>query len=91
MNNSIIIVAIIYVLGFLLTYFWLILFGRKYWIDYDPPHPNWYDDYESNATAYPSQSLIWPLLWIMAAVIGIGRGATWITQKLLDYTEKSTK
>ena len=31
------------------------------WNHYDPPHEGWYDDYDSNAQAYLSFSIIWPI------------------------------
>jgi hypothetical protein len=49
----------IYVVGFLATLVFLIFFGKKIGIDYDPPHPPYYDDYDSNGSAYLAFSLGW--------------------------------
>lgn len=49
----------IYGIGFIITLIFLILFGKKIGIDYDPPHPSYYDDYNTNGEAYLAFSLGW--------------------------------
>jgi hypothetical protein len=40
---------------------------------YDPPHPAYYDDYDSNAQAYIFFSIFWPFFWLIKLVFFIGR------------------
>lgn len=54
--------AITYMAGFLLTLIVLARFGKRLGFDrYDPPHEDYYDDWESNAHAYVAFSALWPL------------------------------
>ena len=43
----------------MVTLTFLKLFGKKMGIDYDPPHPELYDDWDNNAQAYLFFSLVW--------------------------------
>jgi len=53
-----------YAIGFLISLFLLHVFKRELGFDnYDPPHPEYYDDYDSNAHAYLTFSFIWPIFW----------------------------
>lgn len=60
----------IYLIGFLITLTFLKFFGKKLGFDYDPPHEYYYDDYKSNAEAYLSFSLFWPVVLGMGLIIG---------------------
>ena len=85
---EIIIIAIVYVVGFFATLltlhktdgFW----GE--WNCYDPPHDGWYDDYSSNAQAYLSFSFIWPL-FIVANLVKAGWGQL---ERLSKYLGKNS-
>lgn len=62
--------VLIYTVGFILTLTFLKLFGKKMGIDYDPPHPDHYDDYENNAQAYLTFSVAWIVTVPMFTIVG---------------------
>lgn len=62
--------VLIYIIGFILTLTFLKLFGKKMGIDYDPPHEDWYDDYDDNAQAYLTFSLTWFIVAPMFLIAG---------------------
>jgi hypothetical protein len=72
---------IIYIVGFILTLIFFKLFGKKIGFDYDPPHSDGYDDWESNAHAYLSFSLGWfivmPALLITAIFVPLYMFTKW--------------
>ena len=51
--------------------------------DYDDGN-NDYDDYSSNASAYMSWSLVWPLFWFVGGIIGFFTALKNLVQKILD-------
>ena len=61
-----------YIIGFILTLTFLKLFGKKMGFDYDPPHENDYDDYDNNAQAYLTFSIVWiitvPMFIVFATI-----------------------
>jgi len=64
---------IIYAVGFPIHLVLLHLFAKKLgWDHYDPPHVEYYDDYDNNAQAYVAFSLGWPLFVIGNLVYGGG-------------------
>ena len=64
--------VIVYVIGVVLTLLFLNKYGKQMELgDYDPPHDGWYDDYESNAQAWLSFSIVWPMFWIIGILFGI--------------------
>ena len=59
-----VIILIVYGIGFILSLIFLSYFGKKIgWGHYDPPHDDYYDDYDSNADAYFAFSTMWPLFY----------------------------
>jgi len=61
--------GITYVLGFIASLIFLAKFGKKIGCgDYDPPHEGWYDDYDSNASAWFAFSLAWPIFYTFGIV-----------------------
>ena len=88
-----------YVIGFFISLLCLHGFKRELDLDnYDPPHPAYYDDYDSNAHAYVAFSLMWPIFWFFLLIITIGRGVVKLSEmigKLFDSlsikTEKKKK
>lgn len=65
-----VIAFLLYIVGFVLSLWVMHNFKDELDINhYDPPHEPYYDDYESNATAYLSFSFMWPLYWLMMLVI----------------------
>ena len=43
---------LIYPIGFLITLTFFKYFGKRIGFDYDPPHDEYYDDWNSNSDAY---------------------------------------
>jgi hypothetical protein len=59
---------IVYAIGFVISIIALHAFKDKLGVNhYDPPHPE-YDDYSSNASAFLSFSLAWPIFWTFISV-----------------------
>jgi hypothetical protein len=84
--GTFIIIALIYVLGFFLSILALKKYGKQMGMaDYDPPHGNWYDDYESNASAFMFFSIAWPLFWVICGIVGFFGALKSLIQKILDY------
>jgi hypothetical protein len=63
-----------YILGFILSVVMLKKFGKALDVDHydDPKDYSNYDDWDSNAQAYTSFSIMWPLFWV-----GMGLGGFW--------------
>ena len=75
-------IVLIYVLGFFVSLWVLHAFKNELGVnDYDPPHPDYYDDYDSNAEAYASFSLMWPIFWFMNMLMYMWKGLLWISTK----------
>jgi ABC-type dipeptide/oligopeptide/nickel transport system permease subunit len=77
--------ALIYIVGFILTLTFLKLFGKKLGIDYDPPHEDWYDDYDNNAQAYLFFSLSWVVTAPMFLIAGTFQLLYKFSQWFLKY------
>lgn len=85
-----------YVIGFLISLLLLHAFKRELGVDhYDPPHPEYYDDYSSNAHAYLAFSFMWPIFWgfmsmslIYSGLIGLSK---WIGNFFPKDSIKSKK
>ena len=75
---------ITYIIGFIITLFLFIKFGKKIGFDYDveKTYVN-YDDWSSNAQAYTFFSLFWPIVVPMLTIIGIGAGLISIVAYLI--------
>lgn len=74
-----------YILGFFITLFILIKWGKELgWGDYDPPHPSYYDDYPSNVHAWTCFSLGWICFIPFNLIVFSYRGLIWITKKLVE-------
>lgn len=59
-------IALVYCLVFFISLWTLHTFKNELDINhYDPPHLEYYDDYSSNASAYVTFSLMWPIFWTM--------------------------
>lgn len=70
----------IYVLGFFASLWVMHAFKNELDINhYDPPHDDYYDDYDSNNEAYATFSLMWPLYWFMQFFIYSWKGLIWIS------------
>lgn len=62
----ILIFLVVYIVGFFVSLWVLHTYKRELGIDhYDPPHDGWYDDYDSNAEAFATFSIIWPIFWVI--------------------------
>jgi hypothetical protein len=77
--------VLIYIVGFILTLTFLKLFGKKMGFDYDPPHEDWYDDYDNNAQAYLLFSLTWFVTAPMFLIAGIFQLLYQFSQWFLKY------
>lgn len=65
-------IMIIYPIGFLLTLTFFKFFGVKIGFDYDNEKTYAeYDDWDSNAHAFTTFSLMWPVIVPMLLIIGI--------------------
>jgi hypothetical protein len=64
-----IIVFLIYIVGFMLSLWLMHNFKDELDINhYDPPHDEYYDDYDDNSSAYISFSTMWPIFWLFKLV-----------------------
>jgi len=83
--GTFIIILLIYVLGFFLSILTLKKYAKTMGMDcYDPPHGSYYDDYSSNAQAYMSFSLAWPIFWAFWVIFGFFSLLKNLVQKILD-------
>lgn len=76
---------VVYIIGYFLTLFILHRFKKELGVDcYDKKSMDLdeYDDYESNAEAYVSWSLFWPLLIIAGVVVLIWKFLIWTSRKM---------
>ena len=81
--NPVLIFFIVYIIGYILTLFMLIKWGKKMGFDYSGPHHGWYDDYSDNKTAYTSISFFsWVFIFIMS-IAGLWKCLTWLTGKFI--------
>lgn len=86
--STALLIAIIYVIGFIISLIALFIFKKELDVDdYDPPHSSDYDDYDSNASAYVGFSIAWPLFWAFT-LIGWLYG---LLIKFSKYIDKKTK
>ena len=73
-EEMLILIIVIYVVGFSVSLLALHKFGRQLgWDHYDPPHGAYYDDYDSNAHAYLTFSVFWFIFWTFYGIAGIWR------------------
>lgn len=71
----------IYIIGFFLSLLFLSKFGEQIgWGGYNPPHDTWYDDYDSNASAFVSFSLLWPLFYLLNVI-------RWFYLKTVEFSQ----
>jgi MFS-type transporter involved in bile tolerance (Atg22 family) len=76
---------IIYVIGFILSLIFLSAFGKKKLnIDYDNAEDKWPDDWDSNAEAYVTWSIAWPLTSLLLIIAGVWVGLTKTAQFLIN-------
>lgn len=62
-------IILIYVLGFFVSLFLLHRFKKELDLyNYDPPHPAYYDDFNSNATAFVAYSIVWPIFLLVISI-----------------------
>lgn len=75
-------ISLAYVLGFFISLWAFHTFKNELDINhYDPPHPEDYDDYDSNASAYVAFSLMWPIFWTITILGLIWDGLLFISKK----------
>ena len=85
-------VILIYVVGFLLSLFILSAFGEsKMNIDYDNDPGSWPDDWQTNAEAYTTWSIAWPLCLVLLGLVGVWTGLTKLTQFLINIFNKDNE
>lgn len=64
-------IIIMYVIGYVTSLWLMHNFKEQLDIDcYDPPHVEYYDDYDNNAEAYATISLMWPIFWFVMFLKG---------------------
>ena len=76
---------IIYIIGFILSIFFLKKFGKQMGYDYSGPHDDkyMYDDYKTNGSAYTSFSFIWPIFYFINIIFGIWMVLRWLVDKVI--------
>jgi len=73
----------IYIIGYFASLWAMHAYKKQLGIDdYEPPHDEYYDDYESNAEAYVIISFIWPLFWFAMILKLVWNGLILISKKL---------
>lgn len=76
-------IFLIYVVGYFISLYVMHKFKNGLDLNnYDPPHPDYYDDYDSNAEAYATISFMWPLFWAVIVISLIWKSLVWISTKL---------
>ena len=69
-KTDLITIFVVYIIGFILSLIFLGKYGKTIgWDGYDPPHDDYYDDYSSNASAWFSFSLAWPLFYFIGILV----------------------
>ena len=87
--NILLYIVICYIFGFFISLFLLHKFAHKLgWNHYDPPHDDYYDDYESNAHAYVAFSLAWPLFWVFNLLLCIYRLIIKFSEHIDNYLKE---
>ena len=78
-----------YIIGYFITLLVLIMWGKKLGFDYDveETYAN-YDNWGSNASAYPGISFAWPMLLIVGVIISIWMGLSFLTFCLLELRNR---
>jgi hypothetical protein len=61
---------VIYILGIILSIFFLKKFGKRIGFDYTPNKDSYWDDWQSNTEAYLAFSIVWPLFFAVLAFWG---------------------
>jgi hypothetical protein len=73
----------IYIIGYFASLWAMHSYKKQLGVDdYEPPHDEYYDDYESNAEAYVIISFIWPLFWFAMILKLVWNGLIFISKKL---------
>lgn len=73
----------IYIIGYFASLWAMHTYKKQLGVDdYEPPHDEYYDDYESNAEAYVIISFIWPLFWFAMILKLVWNGLIFISKKL---------
>ncbi len=73
----------IYIIGYFASLWAMHTFKNQLDINhYDPPHDEWYDDYDSNAQAYAAMSFAWPIALIILILVSVWKGLMFISKKL---------
>ena len=89
MNEKLIIFFLVYVIGYALTLLYLTMFGKKiHGFDYDDKSDRNYDDWESNASAFTSWSMMWPIFICIHGLFGFYALLVKITQILLNEVQR---
>lgn len=83
MIEQIFLMIAVYIVGFILTLLFYKIFGKKIGFDYSEPHDNDYDDWDSNATAYTSFSLVWVITVPILLIMGSWALLTTLTRKII--------
>ena len=80
------IIIIVYVVGIFASLILLHITDGLWGLhnDYDPPHDDWYDDYDSNAHAYLVFSLGWPFFYFLHGLYGLYELLLKLSEKLGD-------
>ncbi len=75
----------IYVIGYLLTLLFLVVFGKKLGIDYDnrPRDYSNMEDWDSDARAYTAFSFAWPVMWCGGFIYVSAKSLVWFTKFLM--------
>ena len=60
-----------YITGFMFSLTFFKLYGKKIGFDYDLPHDDYHDDWDSNAQAYTWFSFFWFVIIPILTVIGV--------------------
>lgn len=83
----------VYLVGFLITLVLLHKFKKQMGLDnYDPPHPEYYDDWSSNAQAFAWFSAEWPIFWFFQIAFWIAGAITMLSLRIGELvTKKSNK
>jgi protein-S-isoprenylcysteine O-methyltransferase Ste14 len=83
---------IIYIIGYFVSLWAMHTFKNELDINsYDPPHDDWYDDYDSNASAYVAISFMWPAFWFGIILKLLWNGLMFISNKFETAPKSETQ
>lgn len=88
-GKRILIIGIVYLIGYILTLIFLSRYGKQLIGDFDEPKTYAdYDDYESNNQAWTIFSALWPVYWVIFSISCVVTLISKISKKIIKLSVK---